>query len=415
MGWSACTEAAQLMRVLFPLHGYVKWNGGLDLVRLLVSALSHRSVSARVDLNLAMPEPSTTGRMFQFALRHVRGALAGNPDLKSGNTSALMRIAAEIARHQNVVTCSDDANGIADAARISHADVVFPTMLPLGATALHRIGYLFDFQHRYMPQLFSTRTRRNRDRSFARIAADCDGLVVNSRAVARDVTQWLGVPPDRVLGMPFAPYAMPWSFDVTPADAQRLHQITGKYLLISNHFWKHKDHVTAFRAFAALRANPAYADVQLVLTGDPIDHRDPRYYRRLVALTDELHIAASIHFLGLIPKREQLALLRGSAALIQPTLFEGSPGGGSVYEAIGLGVPAVVSDIPMNREIDCGNVVFFRAGDPFDLVQKIAQTLAAPAERPSRKVLLVAGDTNLADLGNTIADFLDRILLAARS
>ena len=410
MGWSPGAEDTQLMRVLFPLHGYVRWNGGLDLVRLLVTALSHQSVSARIDLNLAMPAPSATGRMFRFALRHMRGILAGNPNLKPGNASALMRTAAEIAMQRNVVICSDDAKGIARAARISRADVVFPTMLALGSIALPRIGYLFDFQHRYMPQLFSTRTRRNRERSFARISADCEGLVVNSSAMARDVSRWLAVPSDRVLGMPFCPYAMPWSFDIDPADVQRLYGVTDKYLLISNHFWKHKDHATAFRAFAALRTDPAYAGVQLVLTGDPIDHRDPQHYGRLIALADELQITASIRFLGLIPKREQLALIRGAAALIQPTLFEGSPGGGSVYEAIGLGVPAIVSDIPMNLEIDRGNIVFFRAGDPFDLVQKIVQMLEAPTVRPSREALLAAGSTNLARLGNSISEFLDRIL-----
>lgn len=410
MGWGAGAEDTQLMRVLFPLHGYVKWNGGLDLVRLMVSGLSHRSASARVELSLAMPVTSAAGRMFQSALRHVRGILAGNPDFKPGSASALMGVAAEIARQLNVITCSDDANGIVRAARISQADMVFPTMLPLDAIALPRIGYLFDFQHRYMPQLFSTRTRRNRDRAFARIAADCNGLVVNSRAVARDVTRWLGVPPDRVLGMPFAPYALPWWCDIDPIGVAERYRISNHYLIICNHFWKHKDHVTALRAFAILRSEFTSQNLQLVLTGDPIDHRDPGHYRRLVSLASKLDIDRYTHFLGLIPKRDQLALLRGCAVLLQPTLFEGGPGGGSVYEAIGLGVPAVVSDIPVNLEINQGDVRFFRAGDSMDLAEKIAQVLTGGSPRPARDALLVQGDANLTRLGNAITGFLERFV-----
>ena len=52
---------------------------------------------------------------------------------------------------------------------------------------------------------------------------------------------------------------------------------------------------------------------------------------------DELGINDDVEIVGHIPKLDQIALLKNSIAVIQPTLFEGGPGGGSAYDAISLG------------------------------------------------------------------------------
>ena len=40
-------------------------------------------------------------------------------------------------------------------------------------------------------------------------------------------------------------------------------------------------------------------------------------------------------------------------------MFEGSPGGFSVADAVAYGVPVLISDIPMNHEVDVGEVKYF--------------------------------------------------------
>lgn len=394
------------MRILVPLHGFVRWNGGLDLVRLMTAAIE-RVPDNEAELCFAIPRPSRSHQLLLAGLRRWRAFLAGAASTSSGgDASALSRSAQTISSGHRAIDCRADRRGILEAARLSKADVIFPTMLPLGRHGPSRVGYMFDFQHRYLPELFPERIRRNRDRQFKRIADDSSGLVVNARSVARDVENFLGYPQARILAMPFSPYALPWWFDLDPGDAQSRYGIRGRYLLICNHFWKHKDHTTALRAFSLLRTFPGSSELQLVMTGDPIDHRDPGHYGRLQALTSELGIANSTHFLGLIPKRDQLALLRGSSTLLQPTRFEGGPGGGSVYEAIGLGVPSVVSNISVNLEIDQGDVRFFHAGDAEDLAAKTAEVLANPRPRADRELLLAQGDVNLTRLGHTICDYL---------
>jgi glycosyltransferase involved in cell wall biosynthesis len=398
------------MRILLPLHGFIGWNGGLDLIRLMTSALSHQTTADDVELHFAIPEVAQSHDAKKDWISRLRAARARRLHANADNTVALREIALDVTSSHPVITCRNNRTGILDAAKTIEADIIFPTMLPLGRAICPKIGYVYDFQHRYLPHLFSRRVRRDRDRQFSRIAKDSDGIVVNSRAVARDVARFLDFPAERILAMPFAPYVQPWGLDADPVDAQRKYEICAPYLLVCNHFWTHKDHVTAVRAFALVKKMPSYAELRLVLTGDPTDFRDAGHHARLVALCQELGIQNSTHFLGLIPKRDQIALLRGCSALLQPTLFEGGPGGGSVYDAIGLGIPVVVSDIKINREIDCGAVRFFHAGSADDLAKKITETLDILPSQPAKEELLDSSAARLTKLGDATIRYLQKFL-----
>ncbi|HET7664010.1 MAG TPA: glycosyltransferase family 1 protein [Rhodanobacteraceae bacterium] len=396
-----------MTRVLIPLHGFIAWNGGLDLVRSISSAIESIATSRGLETCYALPSTTQSQLWIHAAIRRWRSHRAGNAWITVANSDAVLRQTAEIISesHQHI-RCDASAGGIVHAADEFNADVVFPTMLPLGVNPRKRIGYIFDYQHHHLPHYFSRRIRKHRDQRFRAIAKDADAIMVNSRFVARDVSRHLDVPPECILTLPFAPHALPWWFDACPDKVRSRFGIGRRFLMVCNHFWMHKDHETVLRAFAALRNERLVQDLELVLTGDPIDHRNPTHYRRLVELASALGVSPWVHFLGLIAKRDQLALLRTCIALIQPTLFEGGPGGGAVYEAIGLGVPSVVSDIPVNLEIDQGDVRFFHAGDAEDLAAKVSNVLATPRPRPDRASLLAKGDANLARLGNAICDYL---------
>lgn len=393
------------MRILIPLHGFVDWNGGLDLIRLLSAAFQAVQPPTQVEIAFAMPQKTAPEAWLSGFLRRLRAFTSGARNTGAGNERGLRQTAREITNGWPVIFVSNTASGIVSAGREWGADVIFPTMLPLGASGPKRVGYIFDFQHRYLPDYFSPRTRRNRDRKFQAIIDDSDAIVVNADFVKRDLVNFLGVDPTKVLALPFAPHAQRWWFDIPPAEARKRYGLSSPYLLICNHFWKHKDHETALHAFALLRQR-IECDVHLVMTGDPVDHRDPRHFSRLIALSRKLGVESYTRFLGLVPKRDQLSLMRGCIALIQPTRFEGGPGGGSVYEAIGFDVPAIVSDIPVNREVDQGDVRFFRVGDPSELVDRIVDVLENPKMRRSESELLKAGRSNLVRLGKAMLQHL---------
>ena len=111
-----------------------------------------------------------------------------------------------------------------------------------------------------------------------------------------------------------------------------------------------------------------------------------------------------IRFLGYIPKDDQLAIMRGAVAVVQPTLFEGGPGGGAVYDAVSSGTPSIVSDIVVNLEIDLGVVRFFKAGSPKDLAEKMADAMVNPPIRPSKSETLMQLTKRQQELGRVLLD-----------
>ncbi|MDR2259197.1 MAG: glycosyltransferase family 4 protein [Treponema sp.] len=82
----------------------------------------------------------------------------------------------------------------------------------------------------------------------------------------------------------------------------------------------------------------------------------------------------AVKFTGYIGDEELKNLLAGASLLVQPSFYEGF--GLPPLEAMCLGTRALISDIPVFREIYAGfPVTFFRAGDAVDLKNKMLTLL----------------------------------------
>jgi glycosyltransferase involved in cell wall biosynthesis len=118
--------------------------------------------------------------------------------------------------------------------------------------------------------------------------------------------------------------------------------------------------------------------------------------------------------LGHIPKRDQVEIMKNALAVVQPTLFEGGPGGGSVYDAACLGIPVILSDIAVNREVEADHLFFFEAGNCIDLAEKMMQLATLAPARSSRESLTSRGSERAERLGNALMAAID-VTLAAYS
>jgi glycosyltransferase involved in cell wall biosynthesis len=88
-----------------------------------------------------------------------------------------------------------------------------------------------------------------------------------------------------------------------------------------------------------------------------------------------------VEFTGFISNDKLKTLLAEAALLVQPSLYEGF--GLPPLEAMASGTAALVSDIPVFREIYAGfPVMFFRAGDSVDLAEKLVSLLRDRGEAP---------------------------------
>ena len=88
--------------------------------------------------------------------------------------------------------------------------------------------------------------------------------------------------------------------------------------------------------------------------------------------------------------------------MIQPTLFEGGPGGGAIFDAVSLDIPALVSSIPVNQEIDCGRVSFFLPQDFNALAQLMEQNLDSKPSKKTNTELLEQGKQKTQRCGEVL-------------
>jgi glycosyltransferase involved in cell wall biosynthesis len=141
-----------------------------------------------------------------------------------------------------------------------------------------------------------------------------------------------------------------------------------------------------FKAFEAISTD--YPDVDLICTGATFGYRSETHFSELQRFLKQRGLARRVRCLGVIPKRHQVELVKGATALIQPTLFEGGPGGLSVYDAVALDTLVLDSDIPVNREIRSDDVLFFDPHDPSSLAPRMRQCLLnSPRQRQDASTL----------------------------
>jgi glycosyltransferase involved in cell wall biosynthesis len=126
-------------------------------------------------------------------------------------------------------------------------------------------------------------------------------------------------------------------------------------------------------------------------------------------LAVSLGIKDRVLVLGLLPKPHQIALMRDSVAVLQPTLCEGGPGGGATYNAVSLGVPVILSNIPINCEIsEERETSFFQAQDPASLATAMTSALDCPLNRDQPEALLARGTIRWERYSTALRDVIYR-------
>lgn len=146
---------------------------------------------------------------------------------------------------------------------------------------------------------------------------------------------------------------------------------TEKYILFTGNIKKHKGLSCLLEAFfEALRAG---LDYKLIVVGgkDKLRTSDGGVEEKLRGND----LSSRVIFTGFVPDEALRELFAGAALLVQPSLYEGF--GFPPLEALACGTPALVSDIPVFREIYEGYpVTYFRAGSSADLADKLLALLS---------------------------------------
>ncbi|WP_052736483.1 glycosyltransferase family 4 protein [Aquincola tertiaricarbonis] len=258
---------------------------------------------------------------------------------------------------------------------------------PTGLRGVRTAAWIPDFQHLHLPQFFQKDELRKRDTLFRATIAHSDRVIVSSTSARRDLLAFSPEHADKARVLRFA--AIPPSVDLDRRlNLAQAYGLTGRFFYLPNQTWAHKNHVTAIEALARL---PDMPDVSIVCSGSLKDHRNPHHLERLRATIDRYGLADRFRMLGMVPYSHIAELMLQAVAVINPSLFEGWST--TVEESKALGVPLILSDIPVHRE-QCEGVParFFAPLDVEALAQAMRDALSAeaPTDEAARTRLKLA-------------------------
>ena len=388
--------------------GFIGWGGGIDFLKAYVAPLQRMN---DCEIYVFIPQDSWLRRIAREVRYHLRTKVLHRPIGRYSppyTTRELVDVFHSDRVH--VVVYNTYWNVLSDLKRAlkeHDIDIVFPTILDLGrGFPIPWIPYLPDLQHKYYPEFFSDEEIEDRDVSFQQLLHSAKSVIVEAQAVKNDLQKFYDVGDTEIFVMPYTAVPEDGWFSLEDVDLDKYH-LPEKYFLISNQFWLHKDHKTAFDALKLLH-DEGYTDYHIVCTGKTDDYRDSGYFQRLLEGLQKNKMENYVHFLGYIPKRDQIKILCQSQAALQPTLFEGNPGGGIAYNAISLGVPIILSDIPVNLELKSPLAFFFRMKDPENLKDVMVKLVARERIYPrySQMELAEQGKSRLNNLAGTVEDVL---------
>ncbi len=166
-----------------------------------------------------------------------------------------------------------------------------------------------------------------------------------------------------------------------PADRANWRSLLGRYVLTIGGIEPRKGSLDLLEAHALLRI--AHPGVRLVIAGGEtlFDYRD--YRARWEARAAELDVQPLV--LGQVRDAELPSLVAAAGAFAFPSVKEGF--GLAAMEALAAGVPLVVRELPVLREVFVGAARF--AATPRDLAAELdaALTQDAPVHRAAGRAL----------------------------
>jgi glycosyltransferase involved in cell wall biosynthesis len=208
------------------------------------------------------------------------------------------------------------------------------------------VSWYADLQHMYYPQFFTKRKLIERNARIKFILKNSKDLVVSSQAVKDDFINFYKVPKSIKIHIYHFVSIIDSLPTMTASEIKAKYGLPDSYYIVSNQFQKHKNHVVIFKAVDQLQKKGI--PVHVALTGRFTTDSNSPYMQELHHLVAENNLKNSISFLGLIPRADQLLLMKYAEAIIQPSLFEGWST--VIEDAKSLQVPVIAANLKVNIE-----------------------------------------------------------------
>ena len=350
-----------MMRIAFWFDAPIGYSGGLNYIGNLLHALS---VVNRADVQphvfFATDVPEAIIKRFERHATVVRTSILQRKTLPWLVHKLLYKIFGSMAM----------VNALLKRHRIellSHAWTPY-----LGKRPIKVISWIPDFQYLHLPAMFPNLDADKESRINRQIATRADAVVVSSAHALGDLLSLLPreqLPPVEILRFVSQPFTAPDRPLPELGQLEAKYKFAGRFFLLPNQFWAHKNHEVVLRALA--EAKREGVSMTVLMTGNTKDYRlsGTPYVDGLNAFAREHGIEDEARILGMIDYDELLALMRHCVGFINPSRFEGWSS--SVEEAKSVGKPILMSRIPVHVEQAPEYGAYFDCDDATTLKQQM--------------------------------------------
>lgn len=343
------------IRVGINMIGGKSWLGGANYILLLVKAVKTLTLEERPMLFLIVTDHSLQAlELYAPMLSEFTGIVF---------VGANREIACKVLPPRTIYFHSEDE-------LFDFIDFIFPvtsSVMPSRCSA----SWIEDFQHCYLPQFFSPQDVAGRDERFKKVAKQAKLIVFSSQTVLNDFYKFY--PGTHAITKILSFYSKPevsWYRD-DYEFIQKKYALPDRFIICCNQFWVHKNHVRLVQAIDLVRKSGQ--EVTLVCTGGTDDYRARGYFPHFLEYINSLGLKNIVHVLGIIPREDQLQLIRRSLFVVQPSLFEGWST--VVEDCRVLGKTIILSDIDVHLEQKPQHAIYFSKENTADLAEKICDAL----------------------------------------
>ncbi len=220
------------------------------------------------------------------------------------------------------------------------------------------VCYLADCQYMHYPYFFTPQSRIERKLRVILSLLTAKKALVNSISVKKDIQKFFSyLPTKKIVSLPFMTIPVEnINENSNSLEKYGLKNLIGKdFVLLSNRWWTHKNHMKVIEAFNQIKKEKGdkfISNLFLVITGSKEGtNKSYNYYQSAIEYINKNKLNKNILILGHVSDDLHSLLFKKTIGIIQPTLFEGGPGGFAIWNAVDLNLPISCSDIEINLEL----------------------------------------------------------------
>ena len=248
------------------------------------------------------------------------------------------------------------------------------------------ISWIPDFQHIHLPQLFTAEEIYSRNQGFKKVIQQSDCVIVSSQSAFNDLTRFDQNAQEKSKVVSFVSQINPIIYTINPEIVCMKYDLPEKFIYLPNQFWIHKNHKLVVGALDYIHA--LHPELAVVCSGSTVDYRNISYFSDLLNEVSKKGLQNNFIVLGLVPRDDVFQLMRQSCAVLQPSLFEGWST--TVEEAKSLGKQLILSDIPVHREQNPPNAIYFKPDSVIDLAGKMVLIYKKKHSGPDQELERIA-------------------------